>query len=119
VTGIYSPVLAVGGPDRPPSKRMMEQLRLEEVERRKAAREGRLSGNSTPENEEGYWANMQRQVQERTQKLGMMGDSMDKLEENSSNWASDVNKFIQTQKRKAVLGGKVLSIFSILHSVRI
>lgn len=49
---------------------------------------------------------MQRQVQERTQNLNMAGDSMDRLEENSSNWARDVNKFVQTQKRKAVLGGK-------------
>lgn len=30
---------------------------------------------------------------------------MDRLEESSSNWASDVNKYIQSQKRKMALGG--------------
>ena len=35
-----------------------------------------------------------------------MSDSMDKLEQNSSSFADDVNKFIKNQKRKAVLGGK-------------
>ena len=59
-------------------------------------------------NDEGYWSYMQRQVQERTDKLGITGDSMDRLEENSSNWARDVNKYVQSQKRKAVLGGEFL-----------
>ena len=49
---------------------------------------------------------MQRQVQERTEKLSMAGDHMDRLEENSSGWARDVNKYVQNQKKKAVLGGK-------------
>lgn len=49
---------------------------------------------------------MQRQVTERTQNLNIAGDQMDRLEENSSNWARDVNKFVQTQKKKAVLGGE-------------
>lgn len=98
---------AVGGPDRPPSKRMLEQMRIEEQERRKAAREGRQPPNPAPGrgNEEGYWASMQRQLQERTERLSIMGDSMDRLEESSSNWASDVNKYIQSQKRKMALGG--------------
>jgi hypothetical protein len=49
---------------------------------------------------------MQRQVQERTERLGIMGDSMDRLEENSSSFAEDVNKFVKTQKKRAVLGGR-------------
>ena len=49
---------------------------------------------------------MQRQVQERTERLGIMGDSMDKLEENSSGWANDVSKYVNQQKRKVILGGK-------------
>jgi syntaxin-binding protein 5 len=49
---------------------------------------------------------MTRQVQERTEQLGFAGDRMDRLEENSSNWARDVNKYVQNQKKKAILGGK-------------
>lgn len=53
---------------------------------------------------------MSRQVQERTERLGIVGDSMDRLEENSSNFATDVGKYIQNQKRKAVFGGKLISV---------
>lgn len=53
---------------------------------------------------------MSRQVQERTERLGLVGDTMDRLEENSSNFASDVGKYVQSQKRKAVFGGKCLLI---------
>lgn len=84
-------------------------MRAEEQDRRRALREGRTPTNLSTQSsssQEGYWSYMQRQVQERTQNLNMAGDSMDRLEENSSNWARDVNKFVQTQKRKAVLGGK-------------
>ncbi len=49
---------------------------------------------------------MQRQMQERTQSLNIMGDSTDKVEESSSNWADDVNKFVSKQKKKAVMGCK-------------
>lgn len=95
----------VGGPDRPPSKRMVEQMRLEEQQRRLTGRPMPTSAPAGGGQDEGYWAYMQRQVQERTEKLGIMGDSMDKLEENSSGWADDVSKFVSQQKKKAVLGG--------------
>ena len=66
--------------------------------------------------QEGYWSYMQRQVQERTEKLGLAGDQMDRLEESSSNWASDVNKYVQRQKRQAVLGGEYpLSVSSFVR----
>ncbi|KAL5002392.1 lethal giant larvae like, C-terminal-domain-containing protein [Aspergillus recurvatus] len=96
--------ILIGGPDRPPSKRMIEQMRLEEQERRQAAREGRSTPARQNTNEEGYFAYMQRQVQERTEKLSFAGDNMDRLEETSSGWARDVNKYVQNQKKKAVLG---------------
>ena len=99
----------VGGPDRPPSKKMMQQAQLEEQRRRATARPGPNSSAAlaaeTKEGE-GYWAYMQRQVQERTERLNIMGDSMDKLEESSSNWADDVNKFVSNQKKKAVMGSR-------------
>ncbi|KKK26875.1 hypothetical protein ARAM_003498 [Aspergillus rambellii] len=95
--------ILIGGPDRPPSKRMQEQMRLEEQERRRAIREGRTPPAQAG-NEEGYLAYMTRQVQERTERLGFAGDNMDRLEETSNNWARDVNKYVQNQKKKAVLG---------------
>ncbi|KAE8152710.1 lethal giant larvae like, C-terminal-domain-containing protein [Aspergillus avenaceus] len=97
--------ILIGGPDRPPSKKMQEQMKLDEQERRKLAREGRTPSNLSQQgNDEGYWSYMQRQVQERTEKLNLAGDQMERLEENSSNWARDVNKYVEKQKKKAVLG---------------
>ena len=101
----------IGGPDRPPSKRMMEQQRADEEARRTASRQTAGSssgaGRQPPgRQEEGYWAYMQRQVQERTENLGLAGDNMDKLEDNSAGFADDVNKYVSSQKKKAVMGCK-------------
>lgn len=87
---------------------MMEQMRSDELERRLATRQVSNSPSAAAPgpSDEGYWAYMQRQVQERTANLGIMGDSIDKLEDNSSSWANDVNKFVSKQKKKAVMGGK-------------
>ena len=83
---------------------MVEQMRSEEQQRRAAGRSVDAAEPSSSGQEEGYWAYMQRQVQERTERLNIMGDSMDRLEEQSSNWADDVGKFVSQQKRKAVMG---------------
>ena len=88
---------------------MIEQLRSEEQQRRIAARSPPSGSSSSTAENEGYWAYMQRQVQERTEKLNIMGDSFDKLEENSSSWADDVNKYVGQQKKKAVMGCKFCS----------
>ncbi|KAJ6105830.1 hypothetical protein N7512_009347 [Penicillium capsulatum] len=99
--------ILIGGPDRPPSKRAVEQMKLDEQERRRALREGRAPPPTEAQgSQEGYWSYMSRQVQERTERLGIAGDTMDRLEENSSNFADDVGKYVQNQKKKAVLGGK-------------
>ncbi|CAI7577294.1 unnamed protein product [Penicillium pancosmium] len=95
--------ILIGGPDRPPSKRMVEQMRQDEQERRQALREGRAPPPG-PSDEEGYWSSMTRGIQERTERLGIAGDTMERLEENSSSFASDVGKYVQNQKRKAVFG---------------
>ena len=101
----------IGGPDRPPSKRMLEQQRADEEARRVASRQT-ASSSSVPDRqppgrqEEGYWAYMQRQVQERTENLGLAGDNMEKLEDNSAGFADDVNKYVSSQKKKAVMGCK-------------
>ena len=95
----------VGGPDRPPSKRMLEQARSDEEQRKAAERPG-ASRSASDQQDETYWAYMQRQVTERTEKLNFMGDTMNQLEEQSSSWAEDVNKFVGQQKKKAVMGSK-------------
>lgn len=99
----------IGGPDRPPSKRMIEQQRADEEARRVASRQAADgpsgTGRHPPERqEEGYWAYMQRQIQERTENLGLAGDNMEKLEDNSAGFADDVNKYVSSQKKKAVMG---------------
>ena len=101
----------IGGPDRPPSKRMIEQQRADEEARRIASRQ--TAGNSSgagrqpsERQEEGYMAYMQRQVQERTRNLGLAEENMEKLEDNSAGWADDVNKYVSAQKKKAVIGCK-------------
>jgi syntaxin-binding protein 5 len=92
---------------------MIEQMKFEEQERRKAQKEGRTPPTTAGGSQESYWSSMSRQVQERTERLGIVGDSMDRLEENSSGFANDVSKYVQQQKKKAVLGGK--SIFLQVH----
>jgi syntaxin-binding protein 5 len=87
---------------------MVEQMKYEDQERRKATREGRAPPPEASGSGQGYWSDMTRMVQERTERLGIAGDSMDRLEENSSGFANDVGKFVQSQKKKAVLGGKLI-----------
>ena len=89
---------------------MVEQMRSEEQQRRAAGRSADAAGPSSGGQEEGYWAYMQRQVQERTERLNIMGDSMDRLEEQSSNWSDDVGKFVSQQKRKAVMGSMYILV---------
>lgn len=98
--------ILIGGPDRPPSKRMIAQARSEEEQRRQAGRTSARDA-AVAQSDEGYWAYMQRQIQERTEKLGLVGDSMDNLEQNSANWLEDVNKFVGRQKRNAATGSKL------------
>ncbi|KAG9878793.1 hypothetical protein KCV02_g20786, partial [Aureobasidium melanogenum] len=79
-----------GGPDRPPSKRMLAQSRADEAARAAASRRPGSSSSSAAQSNEGWGAYMQRQIQERTEKLNIMGDSMENLESNSQGWADDV-----------------------------
>ncbi|KAH8174740.1 hypothetical protein LIA77_06159 [Sarocladium implicatum] len=90
----------VGGPDRPPSKRMLEAAAAEQ----RAARSGAGPSAAAGTSQEGWGDYLTRQLNERTEKLNMMGDSMDNLQEQSQGWADDVNKFIGKQKRNMVVG---------------
>ena len=98
--------LLIGGAARPPSKRMVAEMRAAqeaEFERqREAARTGRAV--QPDPNQEGYWAYMQRQLQERTENLGLAESSLDRTAETSSSWSDGVDKFVAKQKRAAALG---------------
>lgn len=87
------------------SKKMIEQMRAEEKQARLDARAGNQAGSSGKQ-EEGIFASMSRSIQERTEKLNLVGDSMDKLGETSANFADDVGKYVNQQKKKAILGSK-------------
>ena len=112
--------LLIGGPGRPMSQRMREQARVEENQRRLEGRPGPAGSSSSSQGgeAEGYWAYMQRQINERTEKLGLVGESMEQLQEQSAGWAKDVSKYVNQQKKKAVLGGvSTISIYPIHCSV--
>ncbi len=94
--------LLVGGPDRPPSKRMMDAHAAEQRAARSAAAAGQ-SGAAGGE-QEGWGSYLSRQLAERTEKLNIMGDNMDNLQVQSQGWADDVNKFMGRQKRNLVVG---------------
>ena len=89
----------IGGPDRPPSKRMM-MAAAEEQRLARAGPSARAAGSS----QEGWGDYLTRQINERTEKLNIMGDSMEHLENTSQNWAEDVSKYVGKQKRNLVLG---------------
>lgn len=88
------------------SKKMIEQMRAEEKQARLDTRAGAQASSSSGRQDQGIFANMSRQIQERTEKLNIMGDSMDKLGETSANFADDVGKYVNQQKKKAMLGGR-------------
>lgn len=96
----------IGGPDRPPSKRMLAEMRAQQDAEFQRQREAAKTGQAVPKdpNQETYWEYMQRQIQERTENLGLAGDSLDRTAEGASSWSNDVNKFVAKQKRQAALG---------------
>ncbi|KAI1869788.1 uncharacterized protein JN550_005769 [Neoarthrinium moseri] len=94
--------LLIGGPDRPPSKRMIAATAAE----KRAAASGQLSpGYPRTQEAEGWGDYLTRSLNERTQKLNLMGDSMDSAAEASQRWAEDASKWAGQQKRKMILGG--------------
>lgn len=98
--------LLIGGPDRPPSKRMLEATAQEE----RMARSGAAGGSGGGSNE-GWGEYLTRQLNERTEKLNMMENSMESMNEQSAGWADDVSKFVKQQKKNAVLGGLKAKFF--------
>jgi syntaxin-binding protein 5 len=90
----------IGGPDRPPSKRMIAAAAAEQ----RSARSGGASNPRAGSANEGWGEYLTRQLNERTEKLNIMGDSMDNLQNQSQGWADDVGKYINKQKRNILLG---------------
>ena len=98
--------ILIGGPDRPPSKRMVAEARANQDAEFQRQRDAARTGRAAPPdpNQEGYWSYMQRQIQERTEQLGFAESSMDKAAESSSSFSNGVSDFIKKQKRQAAMG---------------
>lgn len=93
--------LLIGGPDRPPSKRMMDAAAQEQ----RIARSGGAGGPAGSTGQEGWGEYLTRQLNERTERLNIMNDSMESMSEQSAGWADDVSKYVSKQKKSMVLGG--------------
>lgn len=102
--------LLIGGPDRPPSKRMIAATAEEARQAKMNGGRGTASasGGSAGSSQEGWGEYMTRQLNERTEKINIMGDSMDNLQESSAQWSDNVSSYISKTKRgivkKALLG---------------
>ncbi|KAI0520873.1 lethal giant larvae like, C-terminal-domain-containing protein [Xylaria bambusicola] len=94
--------LLIGGPGRPPSKRMLAASEAMEHQAR--------AGPSSP-SQEGWGDYLTRQLNERTEKLNIMNDSIDNIAASSQKWSEDASKFVSSQKRKMFLGS-ITSKFS-------
>jgi syntaxin-binding protein 5 len=84
-TQYVSPIdldLLIGGPDRPPSKRMMALAAEED----RLARSGGPSRAGTAPAQEGWGDYMTRQLNERTERLNIIGDSTDQMLDHSQGW---------------------------------
>ncbi|OTA99963.1 hypothetical protein M426DRAFT_324704 [Hypoxylon sp. CI-4A] len=92
--------LLIGGPDRPTSKRMASATAA--MERNAGSDSG--YGYSAAGVQEGWGEYITRQLNERTEKLSILNDSLNDAAENSQRWADDVGKYANQQKRKVILG---------------
>ena len=98
--------LLIGGEGRPPSKRMVAATAAE----RGAAGGG--GGNPRAGTaQEGWGEYLSRQLNERTERLNLVDDAMNRLHETSQGWSEDVNKYVKKQKRDVLLGGIKKSFF--------
>ncbi|KAK6537985.1 hypothetical protein TWF694_010877 [Orbilia ellipsospora] len=90
----------VGGPDRPMSKKQLEEAR-----RAAAAQDGApAAGPSGSSGGGGLFGNMSAAFNERTKNLANFSDNMAQLENTSNEFAKATTKFIENQKKQAALG---------------
>ncbi len=99
--------LLIGGEGRPPSKRMVAAAAVE----RGAAAGGGGSNPRAGTAQEGWGEYLTRQLNERTERLNIVDDAMNRLHETSQGWSEDVNKYVKKQKRDVLLGGIKKSFF--------
>ncbi|RVD80907.1 uncharacterized protein DFL_008791 [Arthrobotrys flagrans] len=87
--------LLIGGPDRPPSQKHLN------------AEQKANGGDKSPTvaNGNSVFGNMANAFNARTQNLQNFQDNMQNLENTTAEFAKATSKFIESQKRKAVLGG--------------
>ncbi|KAI0150620.1 lethal giant larvae like, C-terminal-domain-containing protein [Xylariaceae sp. FL1272] len=89
--------ILIGGPEgRPPSKRTVAAT---------AAMERQAQAGPSSPSEEGWGDYLTRQLNERTEKLNLVGDSMSNMEASSQQWAESASRFVSQQKRKMLFGG--------------
>jgi syntaxin-binding protein 5 len=81
---------------------MIEQTQANATQARLQGRSNTAGSASSAD--EGYWAYMQRQVQERTERLNVLGDSVNKLEDASSSWATEASKYVKKTKQNMIMG---------------
>lgn len=100
--------LLIGGPSRPPSKRMMNATTAME----RNLRAGPSSpGYSSSGSQEGWGDYLTRQLNERTERLNIVNDGLESVADSSQKWAEDAGKFVNRQKRNLILGS-ITSKFS-------
>ncbi|KAK7747785.1 Lethal(2) giant larvae sro7 [Diatrype stigma] len=96
--------LLIGGPDRPPSKRAAAVAAGSATATANMERELSAGRSGSGQEQEGWGDYLTRQLNERTEKLNLMNDSMDSAAESSQRWADSTSKFVQQQKRKMLFG---------------
>jgi len=87
--------LLIGGPGRRPSKRMLAAS---------AAMEQQARAGPSSSSQEGWGDYLTRQLNERTERLNIVNDSMESISASSQKWSEDASKFVSSQKRKVLLG---------------
>ncbi|KAF3926346.1 hypothetical protein AA313_de0202101 [Arthrobotrys entomopaga] len=92
----------VGGPDRPMSKKQLEEARRAAA----AENEASVAGPSGSSGAQGgsLFGNMSAAFNERTKNLANFSDNMAHLENTSNDFAKATSKFIENQKKQAAMG---------------
>ncbi|PHH49911.1 Lethal(2) giant larvae protein -like protein SRO77 [Ceratocystis fimbriata CBS 114723] len=109
--------LLLGGPDRPPSKRMLAASEAERIGSSKGPATGNNGPNQTArvgaaaQDQEGWGEYLTRQLNERTEKLNILNDGAGGLADQSSSWAEDANKYVNKQKKNMFLAGLKRKLF--------
>jgi len=99
--------ILIGGPDRPMSRKQIEEERaLRAQERAMAVAGGPSSSRPGLSSQQGgsAFSNMTKGIQERTENLTNWSENMQSLENTSQEFVEATQKFIDAQKKKAFLG---------------